>query len=145
MTGVTTKHQPIPVNTEGNDGAEQLSGMWATEELFRVFGVEPLLGRAYTAEEARPGAAPVVVLSQGYWQRRFGSDPGIVGKPMRIGRGSAVVIGVMPAGFRVATLNIDVFQPLPHIQNHFDTGKIHAKISRQIQNDFEPFEIFLSI
>jgi len=42
-------------------------------------------------------------------------------------------------------LAMHVFQPLPHIQNHFDTGKIHAKISRQIQNDFEPFEIFLSI
>src|SRR5262249_24191990 len=66
---------PIPVNTEGNEGAEQVPGMWATEELFRVFGVEPLLGRAYTAGEARPGAPPVVVLSHGYWQRRFGSDP----------------------------------------------------------------------
>src|SRR5207244_7347688 len=105
--------QPIPVNTEGLDGAEQVPGMWATEELFRVFGVEPLLGRAYTAQEARPGAPPVVVLSHGYWQRRFGSDPGIVGKPMRLGRSSRVVIGVMPAGFRVATSNIDIFQPLP--------------------------------
>jgi len=42
-------------------------------------------------------------------------------------------------------LVMHVFQPLPHVQDHFDTGKIHAKISRQIQDDFEPFEIFLSI
>jgi putative ABC transport system permease protein len=120
--------QPIPVNTEGNDGAEQVPGMWATEELFRVFGVEPFLGRAYTAEEARPGASPVVVLSHGYWQRRFGSDPGIVGKPMRMGRGSRVVIGVMPPGFRVAASNIDIFSPLP-----LDRNKPEAAGSRGFQ------------
>jgi len=120
--------QPIPVNTEGLDGAEQVSGMWASEELFRVFGVEPFLGRAYTAQEARPGAPPVVILSHGYWQRRFASDPGIVGKPMRMGRGSGVVIGVMPPGFRVATSNIDVFQPLP-----LDRNKPEAVGSRAFQ------------
>ena len=42
-------------------------------------------------------------------------------------------------------LPMHFFQPLPHVENHLDTGKIYAKVSRQIQNDFEPFEIFLSI
>src|SRR5262249_40318376 len=67
--------------------------------------------------EARPGAPPVVVLSHGYWQRRFGSDPGIVGKSMRMGRGSAVVIGVMPPGFRVASFNSDIYYPPPLDRN----------------------------
>jgi putative ABC transport system permease protein len=120
--------QPVPVNTDGNDGAEQVPGMWATAELFRVFGVTPSLGRTYTDEEARPGAAPVVVLSRGYWERRFGADAGILGKSIRIGQGSAIIIGVLPAGFRVATLNIDVYYPLP-----IDRNKPEAVGSRGFQ------------
>ena len=105
--------QAIPVNTEGIDGAEQVSGMWSTAELFRVFGVEPVLGRSFTDQEARPGLPPVVVLSYGYWQRRFRGDRTILGKPIRIGKDSGVVVGVMPAGFRVANSNADLYYPLP--------------------------------
>jgi putative ABC transport system permease protein len=114
--------QALPVNTTGLDGAEEVAGMWSTASLFRVLGVEPLLGRVFTDEEAYNGAVirgqgipafPVAVLSHGYWQRRFAADPGIVGKTIPTGRGSSTVIGVMPAGFRVGTLNIDIFTPLP--------------------------------
>src|SRR5262245_29626911 len=109
--------QAIPVNTQGIDGAEQVSGLWTTSELFSVFGVGPTLGRVFTDQEGlgrsvirgdAPAGNDVVVLSYDYWQRRFGSEPAILGKTIPIGRGSAVVIGVMPAGFRVGTLNIDV-------------------------------------
>ena len=109
--------QAIPVNTEGIDGAEQVSGMWSTAELFRVFGVEPFMGRSFTDQEARPGLPPVIVLSYGYWQGRFGGDPAILGKPIRIGKDSGVVVGVMPAGFRVANSNVDLYYPLPLDRN----------------------------
>jgi predicted permease len=114
--------QPIPVNTQGIDGAEQVSGLWTTSELFAVFGVGPFLGRTFTDLEGlnRWGVrgevvagGTVVILSHGYWQRRFGSDPSILGKAVPIGRGSAVVVGVMPAGFRVGTLTIDLYLPMP--------------------------------
>src|SRR5712671_5459970 len=105
--------QAIPVNTEGDEGPEQVAGLWTTSELFRVFGVWPFLGRAFTDQETRPDASPVVILSHGYWQRRFGSDPNILGKTIQMERQSTTVIGVMPAGFRVATLNTDVYSPLP--------------------------------
>ena len=117
--------QAIPVNTEGTDGAEQVAGLWSTAELFQVFGVAPILGRVFTNQEGfnrgavrgeGPGA-PVVVLSYGYWQRRFGLDRNILGKTIRAGDTSAVVIGVMAAGFRVATLNVDVYLPLPLDRN----------------------------
>src|SRR5262249_7263471 len=111
-----------PVNTQGIDGsAEQAPGLWTTPELFRVFGLSPMLGRVFTDQEGfgrgqirreAPGGGSVVVLSHGYWQRRFGADPNIVGKTLPIGQGTAAIIGVMPAGFRVGTLNVDVYSPL---------------------------------
>ncbi len=126
--------QPAPVNTQGVDGAEQAPGLWTTPELFRVFGVEPTLGRVFTDQEGfsrsqvrREAAAEtsVAVLSHGYWQRRFGSDANILGKTLATGWGKAVVIGVMPAGFRVGTLNVDVYLPI-----HIDRSRPEAVGSR---------------
>ena len=114
--------QPIPVNTSSEDGAEQVPGLWTTAAMFRVFGVVPFLGRTFTDEEGFGKAAvrgdpagerSVAILSHGYWQRRFGGDRAVLGRSFPIGRGSAVVIGVMPAGFTVGTLNADVYLPLP--------------------------------
>ncbi len=105
--------QPLPVNTDGSDGAEMVAGLWSTADLFRVFGVAPALGRAFTDEESRPGVERVAVLSHEYWRRRFGSDPEILGSAIRLGGGRATVVGVMPAGFRVGTLSVDVYYPLP--------------------------------
>jgi predicted permease len=121
--------QAIPINTQGIDGAEQVSGLWTTSELFGVFGVGPFLGRTFTDQEGlnRSGVrgesaagGTVAILSHGYWQRRFGSDPSILGKTVPIGRGSAVVVGVMPAGFRVGTLNVDLYFPMPLDRNRPD-------------------------
>lgn len=129
--------QPIPINTQGIDGAEQVSGLWTTSELFGVFGVGPFLGRVFTDQEGlnRSGVrgesaagGTVVILSHGYWQRRFGSDLAILGKTIPIGRGSAVVVGVMPAGFRVGTLNVDLYFPMP-----LDRNKPDAVGSRSFQ------------
>ena len=111
----------MPINTQGIDGAEQVPGLWTTPELFRVFGVAPMLGRVFTDQEGfgsaqiRGGAlsgAAVAVLSHGYWQRRFGSDRHVLGKTLPTGWGSAVVIGVMPAGFRFGTMNVDIYIPI---------------------------------
>ncbi|HEV8263269.1 MAG TPA: ABC transporter permease [Burkholderiales bacterium] len=114
-----------------------MSGLWCNSELFRVFGVEPSFGRAFTDQEGfnrsavrgeAPGASSVVVLSHGYWQRRFGSDRSILGRTIAFGHGSAVVIGVMPAGFRVGTLNVDLYLPIP-----LDRNKPDAIGSRSFQ------------
>jgi len=110
--------QPVPMTTEGADGAEQVPGLWVSPELFRVFGVRPFLGQEFSSQsglgrvEARDGRVSEVILSQAYWQRRFGGDPDIVGKMIPAGRASAVVVGVMPAGFRVGSFNVDVYTPM---------------------------------
>lgn len=114
--------QSIPVNTEGIDGPEQVSGLWATAELFRVFGMQPLMGRLFIEQEGvnrdaiRGGLTDitsVVILSHSYWQRRFAGEPNIIGKTLRMERGAATVVGVLPQGARIGTQDIDLYLSLP--------------------------------
>lgn len=66
---------------------------------FRLARVPPILGRPLLDEDERPGAPPVVVIGYGEWQRRFGGDPGIIGRPVRLDATVHTVIGVMPDGY----------------------------------------------
>ena len=68
------------LNLSGGDRPEQIHGIHVSHEFFRLFGAQTVLGRTFTAEEDRPRGGNVVVISGGLWQRRFGSDPAIVGK-----------------------------------------------------------------
>jgi putative ABC transport system permease protein len=79
---------------------EEVSVQLATPELFQVLGVEPILGRGITQEDARPGKPNVAVLSYGFWQRRFGGDPQVVGKPIALNGAPYTVVGILPAGFQ---------------------------------------------
>ena len=85
-----------------------------TPELFSMFGVRPLLGRALTSPDGAPGAAPVVVLSEGLWRARFGADPDVVGRSIDLDKRSFTVVGVLPAAFRFPLLsqNEQVWIPL---------------------------------
>ena len=76
------------LNLSGGDRPEQLKGIHVSREFFRLFGAKTILGRTFTDEEDRPRGGRVVVLSGGLWQRRFGSDPAIVGKPICARRGA---------------------------------------------------------
>jgi len=79
---------------------EDVTVQLATPELFGVLGVEPLIGRALTAEDSQPNAPPVVVLSHGLWQKRYGGDPNVLGKGVTLNGVPVTVVGVMPQGFR---------------------------------------------
>ncbi len=109
--------QVIPVNTSGIDAPEQVSGLWTTPELFRVFGVAPAIGGIFSGQESPLGHSEVV-LSNEYWQRRFGGERSVVGKSIAVGSDSATVIGVLPAGFRVGTDNVDLYLRIPLDPNH---------------------------
>ncbi len=84
----------------GGGEPEQLQGARISSGLFELLGVQPLMGRTFSAEEDRPNNDAVVILSYGLWQRRFGSDPQIVGQSINVGNRAHTVIGVMPAGFK---------------------------------------------
>jgi len=91
---------PGTIYLTGRGEPEQLNSLRVTANFFPALGVSPQLGRAFTPEEDRPGLAPVVVISHALWQRRFGSDPAIIGQSLALDGRSRQVIGVMPPGFK---------------------------------------------
>jgi putative ABC transport system permease protein len=82
---------------------EMLVGVRTSPGLFAVLGVDPMLGRAFLADEGRPGQTDVVVLGYGLWQRHFGSDPTVIGRSVPLDGRNHLVIGVMPPGFDYPT------------------------------------------
>jgi predicted permease len=90
---------------EGEGGAEVLSGARVSANFFSTLGVAPVLGRGFAPEEDAPGRMrDVVVLSHGAWQRRFGGDPAVVGRAVRLSGATYTVIGVLPRSFHFARL-----------------------------------------
>jgi putative ABC transport system permease protein len=83
------------------DGTEpqSLPGARVSKGFFEAFGLEPLHGRTFTPDEYTPGRSQVVVLSYGTWAQRFGADPGVVGRAIRLNGQPHTVVGVMPATF----------------------------------------------
>jgi predicted permease len=92
--------------------AEYVSGRQISSELFSVLGVPPNRGRAFLPEEDRPGAAPVIIVSYGLWQRLYGGAPGALGKSLALDGKPYTIIGVTPPGFRLNEDEADVFTPL---------------------------------
>jgi putative ABC transport system permease protein len=83
----------------GEGSAERIPSAVVSDGVFRVLGVEPLLGRAISLEDDTPGGPKVVLLSEELWQRRYGRDPHILGRTLQIDDSRWTVIGVMPARF----------------------------------------------
>ncbi|HEX5734750.1 MAG TPA: ABC transporter permease [Blastocatellia bacterium] len=87
-------------NLTGSGEPERLQGRLVSAEFFSTLGIKPLAGRDFLAEEDRPGAAPAALLSYGFWQRRFGKDPSIIGKQLTLNNQSYTVVGVTPPDFQ---------------------------------------------
>ncbi|HKQ76065.1 MAG TPA: ABC transporter permease [Blastocatellia bacterium] len=88
------------VDLTGIGEAERLSAGIVSADLFATLGVAPALGRAFTQAEDMPGGAPVVILSDGLWRRRFGGDPEVIGRAVTLEGKSRTIIGIMPYGFQ---------------------------------------------
>ncbi|HKQ07299.1 MAG TPA: ABC transporter permease [Blastocatellia bacterium] len=115
-------------NLTGNGEPVRVAGAWSTANLFAVLGVDPLQGRAFTVEEEEPGKDRVAVISYGLWQRRFGSDPGVIGQPISLNGVDRTVIGVMPASFAFPQKETDVWVPLAtSVQNKQARGAFWLK------------------
>lgn len=98
-------------NLSGVDVPEQLPGFRVTPGFFELLGATPVAGRTFTEAEGRAEAGRVVVISHAAWQRRFGGDPGIVGRTMRLEGEPYEVVGVMPPRFAIP-YGADVWAPL---------------------------------
>ena len=84
---------------EAADESESVIAPRVTPNLFSMLGAKPLLGRTFSAAEGESNGPQVVVISEGLWKGTFHSDPGIVGRTVRIGGQARTVVGVMPAAF----------------------------------------------
>lgn len=91
-------YQPQTFNV-GHENAQSVVGANGTAGVLQAFGVQPQLGRLFTAADDAEGAPPVVILSHGLWQQLFGGDPQVLGRKLRLNGNDAEVVGVMPDGF----------------------------------------------
>jgi len=105
----TTRNLAEPGQT-----AERLRSLAATADFFPMLGVPPAYGRLFKPEEFEPGAEGVIVLTDSFWTRRFGSDPNIVGRKIQLDGKTVEIVGVMPPGFEHPILwgPLDMWQPM---------------------------------
>ncbi len=113
------------MNVSSGDQNERVNGELVTGNFFQVLGVRPWAGRLFTQDDDQtPGAHPVAVLSYGFWERRFGKNPDVIGKTILVNEHPVMVLGVTPPGFygvdladnrdvRVPMMMTPVFNPLP--------------------------------
>jgi predicted permease len=117
--------QPVTLTLRGHGPAEQLSGALVSASLFPMLGVQPVLGRTFVPVEDAAGAGQAALISEALWRRAFGSDPGILGRPImldvsaswgrEVRRGPAfTVVGVLPRSFQPLLHGLagDVWLPL---------------------------------
>ncbi len=102
---------------------------------FQLLGVQPAMGRAFTTEDARNGAAPVILLSDAWWRRQFAADPSIVGKAFDINGRQTTVVGVLPGSFDFGAVfapgtKVDAITPLNLYGPPRDWGNIITMIGR---------------
>ncbi|HZL96364.1 MAG TPA: ABC transporter permease [Vicinamibacterales bacterium] len=111
FSGMTSMLQVAFSVSDENHLPEQFFGPFTSTNLFTVIGQRPLLGRDFTADDDRAGAPPVVILGYGMWQARYGGDPGIIGRTIRINGLHPTVVGVMGPDMKFPP-NSDLWMPL---------------------------------
>jgi putative ABC transport system permease protein len=102
--------QTMNISDEGR-APERFQGPYMSANAFSLIGQQPLIGRGFLPEDDRPGAAAVVILGNGVWKNRYGSDPSVLGRSVKVNEIPATVIGVMPEGFKFPT-GADLWMPL---------------------------------
>jgi predicted permease len=152
----------------GDGEPERLTSVPVSQNFFSLLGVEPQIGRQFSAEECKFNAPGAVMLTDGIWRRKFGADPNIVGRAISFDGGPKTVVGVLPASFDFATIftpgsRVDIFEPFPltpetnrwgntlsivgrlrhgaTVQSAQAEATVRAKLDKQAhkeRNDFEP-------
>ena len=98
----------------GRGDPEQLVGLHASAALLPTLGIEPILGRNFSADEDRPGGVPVVLVSHALWQQRFTRDPSILGQSLTLGGTPYTIIGILPEAASAFPMNqFQIWVPRP--------------------------------
>ena len=106
-----TGHLMENVSETSGNLPERVRRATVTARFLDVWGVAPALGRGFTPDEHQSGGPAAVLISDRYWRRRFGADPNVAGKSVRIGNTSSPIVGVMPASFRFPDREVDLWIP----------------------------------
>jgi putative ABC transport system permease protein len=121
-----------PQNLTGGGDPERIHVVAATASLFPALGTPPLLGRAFTAEEDKPGAGRVAVLGYGLWNRRFGHDDRIVGREITLDGANYTVIGVMPKGFEFPE-EAELWVPIAFTSEQLANGSEYLQVIAKLR------------
>jgi putative ABC transport system permease protein len=119
----------------GEGEPETLTGVGVSQNLLGFLGVQPVMGRNFTPGECADAAPQAVILTHGYWQRRFGADPNIAGRRVTLNNGPATIVGVLPADFDFSAVfvpgsRVDMLVPFPLTQATDRYGNTLAVIAR---------------
>jgi predicted permease len=115
-------------NLVGVGDPERLEGQRVSSTLFPILGVEAIAGRVFLPEEDEPGNNNVALISQSLWQRRFNSDPGLIGRPLTLNGQSITVVGVIGTKHQFPHRETDVWVPIA-----FDSGEAARRGSHYLQ------------
>src|SRR5581483_1694001 len=110
------------VSVSGLSEPEQVLSIAVSSGTLEALDVAPEFGRWFSADDQKPGAAPTLLLSHGYWQQRFGGERDVIGRTVMVNSVPHRVIGVMPPSFRIADLPAAVVTPL-------QLDRMHAELS----------------
>src|SRR6185437_13224562 len=118
----------------GHGEPRPVTGLDVVGNFFQTLGVQPTLGRLFTAEECRKGGPSAVLLSYPFWQRQFNGDPKIIGQPINFDTKNLIVVGVLPESFDFGSIfapgsKVDVFTPAI-LENMQDWGSTLALVGR---------------
>jgi putative ABC transport system permease protein len=114
--------------TRRDSEPERLVGARVTASYFRTLGVDPLAGRTFTEQEDTPGGEPVIVLSEGAWQRLFGGDRTVIGRALTLNDTAYTVIGIMPAAFVIQNPPIEAWVSMGRVRDTFGNRGNHPGI-----------------
>ena len=137
LAAVTAWNTAWGLALEGTDGARRLESNFVGRDYFTILGAQPLMGRAFSAEDHAIAASTLVVmLSEATWRQEFGADAAIIGRSIRLQNRVFTVIGVMPASFTdvaaVQGSRVDVWAPIERAPELFGTVNLNDRGSRMM-------------
>jgi predicted permease len=115
-------------NFVGREDTERTPGAMFSHDLLTTLGVQPILGRAFTDAEDRPGAERTLLLSERFWKREFGGQPHVLAEKVTLSGELYTVIGVLPASFEFPAPNLDIFVPLGLFADNYTSRGMHPGI-----------------
>jgi predicted permease len=139
-----TQGRPTDYLSDQNQ-TDYIRSMGVSADFFHVLGVQPAIGRAFTSAEDSPAGEYVAILSDGLWRRRFGADPGVIGKTITINSLTHTVIGIMPPNFEFSGPQ-DVYLPLrtdPASQNEGHNYNVIGRLKDGVTTDHARSELTL--